>query len=328
MKQRVLITGGSGFLGYHLLQEAVLEGYEVFAAVRKSSNTAHLNNLPVQFTEINYEDEAALIEAIAENEYKFIIHAAGVTRADTEAAYDKINAGYTEVLAKAAAALNGQVERFVLISSLAATGPVGYHQNLITEAEQGTPVTAYGRSKLKAEQCLQHIQVPYTIIRPTAIYGPRDKDLFLISRSISRGIDAYIGKIPQQLSFVHAADVAAAVMAALRLNRQNHLYNITDGALYGRYDFADITKKLLGKKALRLHLPVGLVKSALLLAETVAKLKNKVPVVNREKLAELMAENWGCDISLAKAELEFNPRFNLESGLADTIAWYKANKWV
>jgi nucleoside-diphosphate-sugar epimerase len=328
MSKKLLITGGSGFLGYHLILAAVQQGYDVSAAIRKSSNINHLQNLSVNFTELNYQDVNSLNQHLTEGGYNYIIHAAGVTRAGTEAGYLAVNAGYTEALAKAAAALNGQVQRMVLISSLAATGPIGYNDGLITEQSVNRPVTAYGRSKQKAEQILQSLPVPHTILRPTAIYGPRDKDLFLISRSISRGIDAYIGRKPQRLSFVHAADVAAAAIAALNLNTKNHLYNITDGAIYNRYAFADITKKLLGKKALRLHVPVGIIRPALFVAETIAKLKKSMPVVNREKLAELMAENWCCDISAIKRELNFTPKYLLEDGLADTINWYKKEKWL
>ncbi|MFT3679324.1 MAG: NAD-dependent epimerase/dehydratase family protein [Ferruginibacter sp.] len=178
MTEKVLITGGSGFLGYHLIKAALNAGLEVYAAVRKNSHVEHLKDLPVKYTHLNYEDAGALQKELEEKGYSYVIHAAGVTKANSEAEYSNINAGYTVNLAKAAADLKGQVKKFVLISSLAATGPLKTAEGLITEDKNCEPVTAYGRSKLKAEQELLKIDIPAVILRPTAIYGPRDKDLF------------------------------------------------------------------------------------------------------------------------------------------------------
>lgn len=326
MTQRVLITGGSGFLGYHIINAAVKKNFEVFAAVRKSSNTEHLKGLPVQFVQLDYESESSLKQVLEENKIDYIIHSAGVTKANTEEEYNHINAAYTINLAKAAAGLNGQVKKMVLISSLAAIGPLETTEGVITEEKPPMPVTAYGRSKLKAETGLAGTNIPFAVLRPTAIYGPRDKDLYLIASSLSKGIDAYIGNIPQQLSFVHAADVAVASVNALE--KGNGFYNITDGNVYNRYAFADTIKRLLNKKALRLHIPLVIVKPALFFVEAISRMKKKAPVVSREKLNELNAKNWICDISKAKRELNFSPAYNLQGGLKDTIDWYKENKWL
>ncbi len=328
MSQKVLITGGSGFLGYHLIMAALEKKMEVYAAVRGKSNVEHLKGLPVNFTTVNYEDSDAIQKQLSEKKYDFIIHAAGITKANSLASFDHINATYTANLALAAAQQNGQVKRLVMISSLAAAGPLKDRNILITEQTQPNPVTAYGRSKLKAEQALANINIPSTILRPTAIYGPRDKDLFLISSYLQKGVDAYIGRLPQQLSFVHAQDVADAALLALLVNNANGIYNISDGSIYSRYDFADIAKKILEKKPRRIHLPVAVVRSILFFVEAINKMGDKVPVVSREKLNELLAENWGCDISRAKKELGFSPAYNLQSGLEETIGWYRKNNWL
>lgn len=326
MTQRVLITGGSGFLGYHIINAALKKNFEIFAAVRRSSNVEHLKGMPVNFVQLDYENTDSLKQVLKENKIDYIIHSAGVTKANTEAEYEHINAGYTINLANAASALNGQVKKMVLISSLAAIGPLKTTEGLITEEKPPQPVTAYGRSKLKAEKGLAGINIPFAVLRPTAIYGPRDKDLYLIASSLSKGIDAYIGNIQQQLSFVHAADVAIASVDAL--DKGNGFYNITDGKVYNRYAFADTIKRLLNKKAVRLHIPLGVVKPALFFVEAISKMKKKAPVVSREKLNELNAVNWICDISKAKRDLNFSPVYNLQSGLEDTITWYRENKWL
>lgn len=328
MSQKVLITGGSGFLGYHLIMAALEKKIEVYAAVRSKSNIEHLKGLPINFTSVNYDNTGAIEKELSEKKYDFIIHAAGITKSNSLKEFDYINGVYTSNLAQAAAQLNGQVKKLVLISSLAAAGPLKDRNILITEQTQPHPVTAYGRSKLKAEQALINVNIPSVILRPTAIYGPRDKDLFLISNYLQKGVDAYIGRVTQQLSFVHASDVATAAVQALLVNNAKGIYNITDGNNYSRYDFADIAIKILEKKPRRIHLPVQVVRSILFFVETVNKMGNKVPVVSREKLSELLAENWGCDISKAKNELGFSPVYNLQTGLEETINWYRRNKWL
>ena len=328
MKEKVLITGASGFLGYHLIQTAIEAGLEVFAAVRKNSNVEHLSEWPLHYLFLNYEDPEEMSRQLAEHKIDYIIHSAGVTKAIRQEVYDQVTATYTINLAKAAEKAGENCKKMVFISSLAAVGPLTDGQQKINEQTVPNPVTAYGRSKLQAENGLATISIPTTILRPTAIYGPRDKDIFIMLKTISNGLDPYIGKLLQQLSFVHAKDVSAAAVQSLFLSNAVGIYNITDGNSYNRYEFSDITKFILQRKAVRFHIPMPLVKSLAFFLEKANGWLNKPSVINREKLNELAAINWNCDISKAINELAFVPTFNLQSGLEDSIAWYKKNKWL
>jgi len=328
MKDKVLITGASGFLGYHLIQKAIAANLEVFAAVRKNSNIEHLSEFPLKYLYLNYEDPEQMSRLIAENKIDFIIHSAGVTKAIRQEVYDQVNAGYTINLAKAAENSGGICKKIVFISSLAAVGPLNDGQQKITEQTLPRPVTAYGRSKLLAENQLASISIPTTILRPTAIYGPRDKDIFIMLKTISNGMDPYIGKIVQELSFVHAEDVALAAVQSLTIKNALGIYHITDGNSYNRYEFSDISKSILNRKAFRFHIPMPLVKSLAFFLEKVNGWLNKPSVISREKLHELAAINWICDITKANKDLNFIPKYNLQTGLEDTISWYKKNKWL
>ena len=265
---------------------------------------------------------------IAENKIDFIIHSAGVTKAIRQEVYDQVNAGYTINLAKAAENSGGICKKIVFISSLAAVGPLNDGQQKITEQTHPRPVTAYGRSKLLAENQLASISIPTTILRPTAIYGPRDKDIFIMLKTINNGMDPYIGKIVQELSFVHAEDVAVAAIQSLTIKNALGIYHITDGNSYNRYEFSDISKSILNRKAFRFHIPMPLVKSLAFFLEKVNGWLNKPSVISREKLHELAAINWICDITKANKDLNFIPKYNLQTGLEDTISWYKKNKWL
>ena len=327
MKERVLITGASGFVGYHLIEEALNNNLEVFAAVRKSSNVAHLKNLNITFTYPDFNNVNALKQEIIANDYQYIIHAAGVTRAKNQAAYNAINVNYTINLAAAAATAPG-FKKLVFISSLAALGPLKTVTGIINDDDTPRPVTAYGESKLLAEQTLKTIHhLKYTVLRPTAVYGPRDTGIYLAFKQFAKGIEPYIGTGKQKLSFTYLKDLAVASIKALYAGQQKS-YNLSDGNFYDRFELADITKSVLGVKTFKFHLSVKFVKFIATVSEFIGSLRNQTPILNTEKLIELTAANWFCNIDDARHDLGFYPSYNLEAGVTETISWYKANNWL
>lgn len=328
MKERVLITGASGFVGYHLILAALQNNLEVFAAVRKSSKIDHLKHLDIQYTYPEFDNLEALKNDLQEKQYHYIIHAAGSLRARSLAEYNLINAEYTYNLAYAAAASGSNFKKFVFISSLAAVGPLDTLDGIITEETPPNPITAYGRSKLFAEAQLKTIaNLNYTILRPTAVYGPRDKDIFIFLKQVAKGIEPYIGNIEQKLSFIYVSDLAMAATKALHAPN-NTTYNLADGNYYNRYELAVLTKSILNVKTVKFHIPVNFVKMIAFIAEKVGSLSNKAPVLNIEKLNELKAVNWSCAIGLAKNNFGFNPQYDLRGGLTEAFSWYKANNWL
>jgi len=328
MKERVLITGASGFVGYHLIIEALQNNLEVFAAVRKTSKIDHLKGLDIQFTHTDFNNLASLKNEIQKNQYQYIIHAAGLTRARNAAEYDHINAEYTYNLAQAAISAGNSLKKFVFISSLAAIGPLNNLSGLITDSTAPYPITAYGRSKLLAEDQLKATTLlDYTILRPTAVYGPRDKDIFIFLKQVAHGVEPYIGKIQQKLSFIYVTDLAKAAVRALYAGNKKS-YNLSDGNFYDRYQLANLTREILNVKTVKFHIPVKFVKIIAIIAEKVSSLNNKAPVINTEKLNELKAVNWSCDIEQAKYDLGFYPQYNLQAGLTEAFSWYKTNKWL
>jgi UDP-glucose 4-epimerase len=327
MRERVLITGASGFVGYHLIEEALKNNLEVFAAVRKSSQIDHLKNLDITYTYPDFNNLKALEQEFNTNKYNYIIHAAGVTRAANTEAYNNVNANYTINLATVAASSPG-FKKMVFISSLAALGPLHTLTGIIQDNSQPKPVTAYGKSKLLAEEGLKLIKnLNYTALRPTAVYGPRDKDIYIIFKQFNKGLEPYIGKASQKLSFIYVKDLANAAIKAL-YNGKQKAYNLSDGNFYDRYQLADITKHILSVKTWKFHLPVNFIKLVASFAEIIGSLRRQTPVINREKLNELTATNWSCSIDDAQHDLGFYPRYDLEAGLIETISWYKANAWL
>jgi nucleoside-diphosphate-sugar epimerase len=326
MRGKLLITGGSGFVAYHIICRALQEGLEVHVSTRPSSATVHLKELDINYSTLNFADPGSLQKELEQKQYDYIIHAAGSTRASSQEQYNLVNAVYTSNLAKAASVAEIPLKKFVFVSSLAAVGPS--QAGMINENVPMQPVTGYGKSKLLAEQMLKELPgLPLIIFRPTAVYGPREKDILMVFKTISRGLEPYIGRKEQELSFVYVKDLAKLMVSSLDSEISGKAYNISDGNIYDKYALAAITKSIINKKTFRLHLPVGLIRMIAGVLEAAGSINRNTPALNREKIAELTA-SWACNIEPAKADLNFNPAYDLQAGLKETLEWYQENKWL
>jgi nucleoside-diphosphate-sugar epimerase len=328
MKGKLLITGASGFLGYHLIEAALLQEYEVYAGVRKSSLTKHLVNDRVTLVEMDLSDTSSLKNMLEQYGITHIIHAAALTKAKTESDYNFANALLTRNLAIAATEAHTGIKKFVFISSLAAMGPSANGEP-VKEDDMPRPLTWYGKSKLLAEKYLREINnLPFIGLRPTAVYGPREKDLLLLIKSVNKGIEVYIGGGEQKLSFVYVKDLATLSVKSLSSKIIGEFYNISDGKVYNRYAFADAAKKETHKKTIRLQLPLALIKTMAAAMDALYKKSRNTPVLNKDKVKELTATDWSCSITKSQRDLDYLPSYDLESGMAETVQWYKANNWI
>lgn len=329
MSKKVLITGASGFVGYHLIASAIENGLEVYAAVRPESDIAHLKNLPVNYVQLNFGAVDELKAELEAKQYAYIIHAAGTTKAKSLQAYNRVNADYSRNLALAASLANYKLEKFVFVSSLAAVGPITDFNASIYDDSEAKPVTFYGMSKKLAEEYLCQIEnLPLVIVRPTAVYGPREKDIFILFKTINSGFEPYIGRFNQQLSFIYVKDLANLIVQILKSDVVRQTYNVSDGHCYDRYALANEIKKALQKKTFKVHLPLGLVNALAGFMDTIYANSAKTPTLNKEKMKELTAPNWICSIDNLKKDLQFAPEYNLEKGLDETVKWYKENNWL
>lgn len=331
MKKKILITGASGFVGSHLVEAALKDGFDVFAAVRSSSNIEHLRSLPVTWVNLSMSDVEQLTAELAEQHYDFIIHCAGSTKAKTESDYNYVNAELSRNLGIAAVNAGLALEKFVFVSSLAALGPISYNNpQFITANQSPAPVTAYGKSKVLAEQYLKKIAgLPLVIVRPTAVYGPREKDIFIILKTINSGLEPYIGRTPQKLSFIYVSDLVKVLLLVLRNDSTTgRSYNVSDGQVYSKYELAEITKGIIKKSTYKFHLPIPLVSAIASVLELVYSFRADSPALNKEKINELNAESWACSIKELEQDLGFTAEYPLRKGLEETIAWYRENKWL
>ena len=234
--------------------------------------------------------------------------------------------------------------QFVYLSSLSIFGPIREaiaHKDFpkgakslyapIKEHDTPCPNTAYGRSKLHAEQYLQGLgdKFPTVIFRPTGVYGPREKDYFLMAKSIKGHTDFSVGYRRQEITFIYVKDLATAIYAAIRKGTVGRAYFVSDGGIYESRAFSDLIQRELGNPwVLRIKSPLWVLKLISYIAGWGASLMGKTCTLNKDKYQIMKQRNWQCDITPLKEELEWTPQYDLERGVKETIAWYKQEKWL
>lgn len=346
MKENVLVTGASGFIGSFIVEEALNRGFQVWAAVRKSSSRQFLNDARIHFIELNLDSEEDLKQQLKPYSFSYVVHAAGVTKCLDTADFHRINTLGTQHLVKALVALHMPLRRFVYISSLSIMGAIREQQPYTEILENDTPQpnTAYGRSKLQAEQWLddfarqQHSTsggdgsqqpFPYVILRPTGVYGPRERDYYMMAKSIKAHTDFAVGFRQQDITFVYVTDVVQAVFLAMEKGKTGRRYFLSDGEVYQSSTFSDLIRRELGNPWwIRITAPLWLLRIITFCGERIGHLTGQVTALNGDKYNIMRQRNWRCDIEPARRELGFTPQVKLQEGVRRTIKWYQDNGWL
>ena len=328
---KILITGASGFIGSFIVEEALRKGFETWAAVRKSSSREWLQDERIKFIELNLSSKEQLVEQLKPHQFDYVVHAAGVTKCLNKQDFRRINTEGTKNLAEALMTLEMPLKRFVFVSSLSIFGAIKEQQpyDEIRETDTPQPNTEYGRSKLAAEQYLASTTLPYIILRPTGVYGPREKDYFIMAKSIKQHSDFAVGYQRQDITFVYVKDVVQAVFLALDKGENGRKYFLSDGQVYQSTTFSDLIHEELGRPWwIRITAPVWVLRVVTFFGEYVGRMTGKVTALNNDKYNILKQRNWRCDIQPAIDELGYQPTYHLEQGVKETIRWYKDNGWL
>ena len=339
--ERILVTGASGFIGSFIVEEALSRGYEVWAAVRRSSSRQFLTDSRIHFIELDLSSEQKLTQQMEGSTFDYVVHAAGVTKCLHKEDFFRINTEGTKNLVKALINLRMPLKRFVYISSLSIMGAIREQQPYteILESDEPQPNTAYGRSKLEAELWLNNLNeefrmkneasFPFVILRPTGVYGPRERDYFMMAKSIKAHTDFAVGYKPQDITFVFVTDVVQAVFLAFEKGQTGRCYFLSDGEVYRSSTFSDLIRKELGNPWwIRIIAPLWLLRVITFVGESVGHLTGKVTALNNDKYYIMRQRNWRCDISPARQELGFEPQVKLAEGVRRSILWYKENGWL
>lgn len=330
--KKILITGASGFVGSFLVETclALYPDVEVYAGIRKTSSRKYLQDERIKFFEMDFSDRKKLEKDLGEEQFNYVIHNAGLTKADKKQDFFKVNTDYTKNLIEALKISNSPLEKFVFVSSMAAYGPADNKPGeMVVESDTPRPIDTYGESKLAAEKFIQsQSDLPYLIFRPTAVYGPREQDIYTFFQILNKGIEPYIGLAEQEVTFIYVKDLARLMVDAAFSKVKRKSYFVADDKVYSNYDLGKYGKQFLNKKSLKIKFPTSLVRGIAYINETYGKISGKMPPLNLEKVNILESLNWKCDIRGLKTDFDFQPAYDLERGLEETIGWYREKGWL
>ncbi len=328
---KLLVTGATGFLGSHIAEQFAREGHTVRVLVRRTSDRSFLRGLEIEEALGDITQPDTLPAAVAGVDA--VVHPAGLVKARTAAEFNSVNAEGTANLLSALASAES-TPRFVYISSLAAHGPSEDGRPRPLDAP-ATPVTAYGRSKLKAEEMVRawagnSARVGAVIIRPPVIYGPRDRQLLPFFHLARWRLAPLLGGGTNSVSCVYVDDAArAAVLAATAGDdAPSATYALDDGAVYTWRDLLAAVEQAVGKKALRLPSPPWAFAAAALVSEIYGRLRRQAVSFTRDKVIEMRQRYWVCSHEEISRDLGWQPQVGLSEGAALTAAWYRQHGWL
>lgn len=306
---------------------------DTWAAVRKSSSKEYLRDERIHLLELDLSSRERLVQQLEGLSFDYIVHAAGVTKSLHAEDFWKVNTEGTKNLVDAILQLQMPIKRFVYLSSLSIFGPIAEKRPYreITEDDTPKPNTAYGKSKLEAERYLDSIgnNFPYIVLRPTGVYGPREKDYFLMAKSIKGHVDFSVGFRRQDITFVYVQDVVQAVFLAFDHGMSGRKYFLSDGKVYQSSAFSNYIHKELGRPWwIRIKAPIWVLRVVTSIGERIGHLMGKITALNKDKYHILKQRNWRCNIEPTMDELGYHPHYDLERGVKLTIAWYKENNWL
>lgn len=336
--KKVLITGANGFVGSFMVEEAIRRGYDVYAAMRAESSKANLEGLSPKFIDLPYADKNRMKKCLAGlrsvvGQFDLIIHTMGLTKCKHKSDFDVVNFEYTRNFVQALMESGMTPKHFIYLSSLSAFGS-GDRKSLkpIELTDEPKPDTAYGASKLKTERFLATLDAktfPYTILRPTGIYGPKEKDYFVMLKTLTRHLNPGIGFEPQYITFIYVKDLVDLAFLAAEKKGVGKAYFVADGDVWTSDNYVKLCKQLLGvKRTLNIKVPCCIVKVLAFLFDKIGGLFGVTPTLNMDKYNILSATNWKCDIEPLKKDFDFKARYNLVRGLKESIRWYRQNNWL
>jgi dihydroflavonol-4-reductase len=325
---KALVTGANGLVGSHLAEALLRKGYRVRCMVRKTSNLRWLSGLNVEYVYCDIAEKDSLKDAV--KDVDFVFHCAGLTKARNRQEYFKANAEGTENLIVACLRSNPKLKRFLYVSSQAAVGP-GTDRKPVDEQAPCRPITYYGESKLEGEKIvLEHVsELPITVIRPPAVYGPRDTDILGFFKVANSRFRVSFGLGQSFLSLVYVKDlVEGIILAAESPQSTGQIYFIADDRVYSWKEAFQIIAKNLGKRTIPLKIPRSFVSFVAFITQSLCGIFGKTAVLNVQKAKEITQQYWGVDVTKAMTQIGFSPKYDLARGAEETVKWYREMGWL
>ncbi len=327
-KEIAVVTGGTGFVGSHLVDLLLSKNYEVWCIIRKSSNTKWLKGKDVKLIDCGLNNKADLKNVIREVDY--IYHVAGVVKSKSKEGYFTGNVETTKNLLDTVVENNVKLKRFVVVGSLTATGP-SLNGVAVDEKTICNPITTYGKSKLEEEKLALSYKdkIPITICRAPAVYGERDTEIFIYFNTFSKGLTTLIGFDEKKLSLIHVLDLVNGIyQASISDKAVGEIYFLSSEEYYTWDQINKITASILNKKPIVIRIPHSIVYLIAAIAQFLSYFSSKAATLNIEKAKDLTQKYWICNTQKAKDHFNYKQYISIEEGIRRTINWYKEQGWI
>lgn len=323
---RILVTGGSGFVGSFLVEALIARGFDVAVLVRNPSGGPWLSGLDCELIPGDLSTPG-IGKAVEGRE--LIFHVAGLTKALRPSQFDDVNQGGTRRLVQACLESGRLPSRFVHISSLAVVGP-SEAQRPVDETTECRPVTPYGRSKLAGERELEGLPPSQvTILRPPIVYGPRDPALLSVFQAVRRGLAPRLGRFERHYSVIHVRDLVRGIVeAALSPSAAGQTYFLTQEPPTTWSELLSEIRGAVRPGAREIVLPMPLVTVAAAFSGGWARLAKKATWFGLQKLPEIRAAEWLCSGEKARRDFGFESEVSIEEGIRETAGWYAETGWI
>lgn len=327
---KALVTGASGFIGSHIVDILLEKKFEVTCLLRKSSKTEWLDKKNVIIKYIDFDDHQLLVETMRGAEYVF--HSAGLNFAKNKDDYFKINTLGTKKILLACYENKSTIKRFVYISSQTASGPSKSLEEAIDERSESKPITMYGKSKKLAEDEVRNYKdkLPFTILKPTAVFGPRDKAIYSLFKMMYYGFASHVGCNKKYLSLIFVEDLARGIVeAALSDNTIDETYFLSNAEFYNWDYISGVFKKQMNKKLyFKIKIPDFIVLLVGQINGFLSKTFSYSTPFDYDKAIDFTQKYWTCSAEKANRDFGFKQHYSFEDAVKKTYNWYKEHNWL
>lgn len=328
MTKKVFLTGITGFLGHHVAQALHRQGYEIHALIRQAQKPDSLD-IPFHAVQGSLSNCETLTPLLSQMDA--VIHLAGKIKAHSPEEFNETNQQGTQNLVHSLLKASPKPLLYVHVSTIAVLGPDVDGSDFCKRPELCHPVSWYGESKRRGEMEVQELagKMRTVILRPPVLYGPHDKEMFALFKSIQNGIAPLFSDGKNQVSVCYIKDIADCIVSFLdKAPAQDEIYCLDDGSIHDWRSLSNDLAEVIGKTPRFISIPPALFKVGAFFSELYARLSGKAQIFTRNKIKEMEQKSWVCGNEKLRKTRDWKPQYSFKEGAKITYDFYLKNHWL